>query len=216
MHEPGAHVVRVVWENTRVTIQKCACVRETESAQAVDCPPTHGRLGEHGKPCDCAGSASLRGKQMIFSKGASANTLTQQSGKCGGQHPMRGGASDDSSTRSTRARFVDMPLWRGRLRSCEGSCLIVPRVQRLITQREFKCAERPSDARSASSAGSGVCAAVELCTNGQTRSALSLVRHARSPVSWEPRRYCGTRDGGEMALGVNATWSTTAQNAACT
>jgi hypothetical protein len=215
MHEPGAHVVRVVWENTRVTIQKCACVRETESAQAVDCPPTHGRLGEHGKPCDCAGSASLRGKQMIFSKGASANTLTQQSGKCGGQHPMRGGASDDSSTRSTRARFVDMPLWRG-LRSCEGSCLIVPRVQRLITQREFKCAERPSDARSASSAGSGVCAAVELCTNGQTRSALSLVRHARSPVSWEPRRYCGTRDGGEMALGVNATWSTTAQNAACT
>ena len=40
-------VVRVAWENTRVTIQKCACVRETESAQAVDCTPTHGR-GEHG------------------------------------------------------------------------------------------------------------------------------------------------------------------------
>jgi hypothetical protein len=146
---------------------------------------------------------------MIFSKGASANTLTQQSGKCGGQHPMRGGATTaqlvqhervssicrcgEGAVHAREAEGVQPNLFH----ACNDLSLNVnsnvqrgPRTRALPAQLAVVCARMT---------------ARELCTNGQTQSALSLGDALAGQLG---SSRDGTRGGGQEVRwhkGVNVT-----------
>jgi hypothetical protein len=93
---------------------------------------------------------------------------------------------------------------RGKQRGC--SQLIVPRVQRRITRCEFKCADREALGRALCQLSWQWCVrgSRALHEGSNTKRTEPGATHARRPVGSRD----GTRGGGEMGLGVNATWST--------